>query len=104
MDYSAFSASYFNARFTPNNNSISLTIKGNSDVSGKVLLDTQVLVYGYPVFRKVIDPCDGKALRGFCPMNPAPFELPFNAEIPKEHLEMIPRKYNNHTSSFLAKC
>jgi len=103
MEHSAFSASYFNVRFTPNNNSITVRIKGNSGVSGKVLLDTEVLAYGYPVFRKVIDPCDGKTLRGFCPMNPAPFELPFNAEVPKEHLKMIPSKYINHTSSFLTK-
>jgi len=92
MEHSAFSASYFNVRFTPNNNSVSVSIKGNSGISGKVLLDTEVLAYGYPVFRKVIDPCIGKTLLGFCPMNPALFELPFNAEVPKEHLKMIPSK------------
>lgn len=90
MPHSAFSASYFNVLFTPNNGSIFISIKGSSGISGKVLLKAEVIAYGYPAFQKTIDPCDGKMLLGFCPMTPAPFELPFNADLPKDQIKRIP--------------
>lgn len=99
MKNSQFTASYLNAVFTPNNGSLSLHIKGDSGVASKVLFDAEVLAYGYPAYVKVLDPCaERKALGGFCPMRPAPFELPFNAELPKDQIKRVPSKRSFHVN------
>jgi hypothetical protein len=93
MKNSQFTASYLNAVFTPNNGSLSLSIKGDSGVSDNVVFEAELLAYGYPAYRKFINPCqERKSLGGFCPMRPSPFELPFNTELPDDQIKRVPSK------------
>ncbi|KAI2688998.1 hypothetical protein DTO027I6_4797 [Penicillium roqueforti] len=65
----------FNAIFTPNNKSISIIFDGYSEVAGDVLIDVDLLVYGYKAFTKSFDPCS-LDLSVFCPMKAIELQIP----------------------------
>lgn len=65
----------FNAVFTPGNSSISLNFDGYSSVEGDVLIQAELLVYGYKALTKTLDPCD-LDLTVFCPMKAIELQLP----------------------------
>jgi hypothetical protein len=93
MSNSSFSATLFSVVFTPDNNTLSFTLNGISQISGYVLLDFQVLGYGYSVYRKTINPCDDQTLKGLCPMNQGQIpSLPSNAQLPQSTVNQVPCK------------
>lgn len=65
----------FNAVFTPANKSISIIFDGYSEVAGDVLIDVDLLVYGYKAFTKSFDPCS-LDLAVFCPMKAIELQVP----------------------------
>lgn len=65
----------FNAVFTPANKSISIIFDGYSEVAGDVLIDVDLLVYGYKAFTKSFDPCS-LDLAVFCPMKAIELQIP----------------------------
>lgn len=65
----------FNAVFTPGNSSISINFDGYSSVEGNVMIQAELLVYGYKAFTKDFDPCE-LDLSVFCPMKAIELELP----------------------------
>ncbi|KAJ9486992.1 hypothetical protein VN97_g6346 [Penicillium thymicola] len=65
----------FNAVFTPANKSISIIFDGYSEVAGDVLIDVDLLVYGYKAFTKSFDPCS-LDLSVFCPMKAIELQIP----------------------------
>ncbi|KAJ5163246.1 TRP-like family [Penicillium coprophilum] len=65
----------FNAVFTPANNSISIIFDGYSEVAGEVLIEVDLLVYGYKAFTKSFDPCS-LDLAVFCPMKAIELQIP----------------------------
>ncbi|KAJ5340660.1 TRP-like family [Penicillium brevicompactum] len=74
-DSSEVQINNFNAVFTPDNSSISLNFDGYSSVAGEVLIDVELLVYGYKAMTKTLDPCD-LDLSVFCPMKAIELQLP----------------------------
>jgi hypothetical protein len=76
--------------FTPDNGSLAFDINGISRISSPVMLELQVLGYGYELYHDTIDPCSDEALEGLCPMNAAPITLESNAELPKDTVNQIP--------------
>jgi hypothetical protein len=91
MQNSSFSATLFQVAFTPDNNTLSFTLNGVSQISGYVLLDFQVLGYGYSVYRKTLNPCDDATLKGLCPMNKGQIPtLPSNAQLPQSTVNQVP--------------
>jgi hypothetical protein len=94
MPNSNFSATLFRVVFTPDNGTLSFQLNGVSQISGKVLLDFQVLGYGYSVFHKTMDPCDDATLAGLCPMNQGQIpNLPSNAQLPMSTVDQVPSEY-----------
>lgn len=65
----------FNAVFTPANKSISIIFDGYSEVAGDVLIDVDLLVYGYKALTKSFDPCT-LDLSVFCPMKAIELQIP----------------------------
>ncbi|KAJ5774171.1 TRP-like family [Penicillium paradoxum] len=70
----------FRAVFTPGNKSISLDFDGYSEVAGDVLIDVELLVYGYKALVKTFDPCS-LDLSVFCPMKAIELEIPTISEL-----------------------
>jgi hypothetical protein len=90
MTNSSFSATLFKVVFTPDNGTLAFDINGISQISGKVMLEFQVLGYGYSIYHKTIDPCSDETLKGLCPMNQAPINLPSNAQLPQSTVNQVP--------------
>lgn len=65
----------FHAALTPGNKSISIIFDGYSEVAGDVLIDVDLLVYGYKAFTKTFDPCS-LDLSVFCPMKAIELQIP----------------------------
>ncbi|KNG81098.1 hypothetical protein ANOM_010275 [Aspergillus nomiae NRRL 13137] len=85
-----FTATYFNVRFTPRNRTIALSFNGRSSISGKVVAELIITVYGYTAMTKVLNPCD-MDLEGLCPVRAG--ELPVmntNIKIPDSVISQIP--------------
>jgi hypothetical protein len=90
MDNSSFSATLFNVIFTPDNGSLAFDINGISRISSPIMLEFQVLGYGYEIYHDQINPCDDETLIGLCPMNAAPITLESNADLPQSTVDQIP--------------
>ena len=90
LDSQAFTATLFNVKFTPDNYSVGVNVKGVSTISGYVLADIQVIAYGYSALQQTVDPCNTE-LHGLCPMNPGPLDLPpWNIPLTKDAVSKIP--------------
>ncbi|KGO71869.1 TRP-like family [Penicillium italicum] len=74
-DSAEVTVNHFNALFTPANNSISIVFDGYSTVAGDVLIDVDLLVYGYKALTRTFDPC-GLNLAVFCPMKAIELQIP----------------------------
>jgi hypothetical protein len=90
MTNSSFSATLFHVVFTPDNGSLQFDINGISQISTNVMLEFQVLGYGYEIYHNTINPCTDSTLKGLCPMNAAPITLQSNADISKDTVKQIP--------------
>jgi hypothetical protein len=89
-DSSEVEINNFNAVFTPGNSSISLNFDGYSSVAGDVLIEAELLVYGYKALTKTLDPCD-LDLSVFCPMKAIELSLPtITQTLGKSVLSQIP--------------
>jgi ML-like domain len=93
MEGSSFAASRFRVAFTPDNETLTFDIKGNSEHTANIVLDIEVLGYGYSVAHPIINPCETKELIGLCPLNSGPLEIEGNAPVPKDAVKQIPSMY-----------
>lgn len=93
QENSQFSASLFDIALTPGNGSLTFAINGVSTITGYVLLNIQVWAYGLSVYNGQIDPCEDAALKGLCPMQEGPIQLPPSVvTIPSGALSGVPGK------------
>lgn len=90
MKDSSFTASVFHVTYTAINNTLTFNVDGQSSESTKVVLDVEVLGYGYTIVHPVIDPCSQEDLQGMCPLNAAPLQIKGNLPMPKEAIGKIP--------------
>ncbi|OGE57759.1 hypothetical protein PENARI_c001G03895 [Penicillium arizonense] len=89
-DNSEITINHLSAVLTPGNNSVSLVFDGYSGVAGDVVLDIDLLVYGYKALSHQIDPCS-LDLNVFCPMKAIELQIPkFTYSFNKGVLSQIP--------------
>jgi hypothetical protein len=95
MTNSSFQADLFHVVFTPDNGSLTFNINGISQTAEQVVLDFQVIGYGYSITRKVIDPCSpsNPELKGVCPLPAAPIQILGNAQLPKNAISQVPSRF-----------
>jgi hypothetical protein len=65
----------FKLTLTPGNASLAIEFDGELTYSGKIVMDVNLLVYGYSFLTTQLDPCDYD-LSGFCPMTPENLTMP----------------------------
>lgn len=90
---SGFSATLFLVALTPNNRTLSFDIEALSTISGNVIAEVELLVYGYSALKQTLDPCEGnnKDLVALCPMIAGKFLLNSNlADISDDVMKNIP--------------
>lgn len=93
MTNSRLSASLFNVAFTPDNRSLAFHIEGIADISGRVDVSMELIVYGYSALNQKLDPCDksnGEDLDGLCPMIPGPLSIDSNLDLGQDVINSIP--------------
>ncbi|KAH1618313.1 hypothetical protein KXX31_009612 [Aspergillus fumigatus] len=91
QDSSNFTATYFNVLFTPDNRTLTFSFDGVASISGKVTADLTLYVYGYAIPQKTIDPCKTDKMKGFCPMNAGPIDVPTaSIEVGEDVVRRIP--------------
>ncbi|KAL4935356.1 hypothetical protein BDV06DRAFT_130849 [Aspergillus oleicola] len=74
QDSSNFTATYFNVRYTPDNNSLVIGFDGVSSISGYVEATLVLDAYGYTALKQTFNPCD-MDFEGLCPMNTGAINL-----------------------------
>ncbi|KAJ5907913.1 hypothetical protein N7495_000595 [Penicillium taxi] len=67
---------YFSIVFTPGNNSAAVSFEGSIQYTGYVLLDVEVLAYGYQILSKTVDPCSFGTVSGLCPLKLTSLSIP----------------------------
>ena len=93
QESSNFTATYFSAVFTPDNKTLTFSLNGVTQISGYVLADVNLAVYGYNALKKTLDPCSIAEAAGFCPMNAGQLKLENSPiPLPGDVLSHIPSK------------
>lgn len=92
MTNSSFSATYFNVLFTPDNQTLAISMNGVSEINGFVYLEVKALGYGYTFYHNKIDPCKDDTFKGLCPMNQGDINFPANAQLPQSTINQVPSK------------
>lgn len=96
-DNSEITINHLSAVLTPGNNSVSLVFDGYSGVAGDVVLDVDLLVYGYKALSQRIDPCS-LDLSVFCPMKAIELQIPkFTYTFDDGVLDQIPGAFDQAT-------
>lgn len=91
QDSSNFTATYFNVLFTPDNRTLVLSFDGVASISGKVTADLILYVYGYAIPQRTLDPCKSADMKGFCPMNAGPIDVPTaSIQVGEDVIKQIP--------------
>lgn len=90
-DDDAISVNKFDVVFTPDNQTVTVGFSGSTSYHGKVMLEVQLLVYGYLATTKTVDPCDYN-VAGLCPVKASELRFPTSplSDIPQDALSMIP--------------
>jgi hypothetical protein len=92
MDTTNFTASLFNVKFTPDNQTLSININAYSSISGNVTAELQVIAYGFTAVKQTLDPCKMKTqgLAGLCPMREGPLNFQPDITVDKSVINRIP--------------
>lgn len=91
MEGSSFTASKFYVVFTPDNGTVTFDIDGSSQTTSNVVLDIEILAYGYHITpHPIIYPCETTELIGLCPLNAGPLQIKGNAPVPADGLKGVP--------------
>ena len=90
QDNSGFTATLFDVTFTPNNGSLAYNINGVSSISGNVIAELEVIVYGFTAYKQRLDPCADKSLSQLCPISAGQIVINSNSEFPASVVKEIP--------------
>lgn len=92
MEDSKFTASLFNVSFTPDTNTLHISINGVSSIDGNVTATLVVIAYGYNALTRDLNPCDmGEGFQGMCPMQQGLIQLESHTPIEAQVASQIPR-------------
>ncbi|KAF3385091.1 Flavin carrier protein 2 [Penicillium rolfsii] len=75
-DSSIIKTNNFRMTLTPDNYSLAIEFDGEINYSGKIIMNVDLLVYGYSFLTTQVDPCDYNTLSGFCPLVPENMTVP----------------------------
>jgi len=91
MEKSKFTASLFNVSFTPDTNTLHISINGVSSIDGNVTATLVVIAYGYNALTKDLNPCEmGEGFQGMCPMQQGLIQLESHTPIEASVAAQIP--------------
>lgn len=91
MENSLFEATLFNVSFTPDTNTLHISINGDSSINGNVTATLVVIAYGFNALTKELDPCEmGDDFKGMCPMQEGPIDLESHIPIEPKAASQIP--------------
>jgi len=91
MENSKFTASLFNVSFTPDTNTLHISINGVSSIDGNVTATLVVIAYGYNALTKDLNPCEmGEGFQGMCPMQQGLIQLESHTPIEPSVAAQIP--------------
>jgi hypothetical protein len=91
-DDSVIKTNNFKLTLTPENETLTMEFDGEINYSGKILMDLDLLVFGYSFLTAQVDPCDYQ-LSGFCPMTPENMTVPYaTLSVSKNTISQIPSK------------
>ncbi|KAI1304535.1 hypothetical protein F5Y03DRAFT_172916 [Xylaria venustula] len=86
---SGFTASLFNLRYIPSENTVNVNISAVSTIEARVRFGVSITAYGYEIYTLVIDPCELQ-LAGFCPMVSGNLDDPFSVMIDPSTASIVP--------------
>ncbi|KAI0972705.1 hypothetical protein F4678DRAFT_429101 [Xylaria arbuscula] len=86
---SGFTASLFNLRYDPSENTVNVNISAVSTIEARVRFGVSITAYGYEIYSLVIDPCELQ-LAGFCPMVSGNLDDPFSVMIDPSAASIVP--------------
>ena len=96
-----FTVSHFDVVYTANNNSLMLDFDLNSKISGKVIANISLSVYGYEALKKSLDPCtQGQGFSGLCPMVAGKIDMRAPVDLPQSAASQIPSKFVHPPNKF----
>jgi hypothetical protein len=75
-DSSIIKTNKFKMTLTPDNYSLAIEFDGEINYSGKIIMNVDLLVYGYSFLTTQVDPCNYNTLSGFCPLVPENMTVP----------------------------
>ena len=88
-----FTANLFTVVFTPANGTLQYNINAVSSISGEVIAEVDVIVYGYIAYNDTIDPCSqtNTAFSQMCPLTPdVTIPLNSNSQLPPSIVNFVP--------------
>ena len=101
MEKSGFEAKLFNVSFTPDTNTLHISINGDSNINGNVTATLVVIAYGYNALTKELNPCLlGDDFKGMCPMQEGLIQLESHIPIEPKAASQIPRMSPNPFAYF----
>lgn len=89
MDNSQFTASYFDVRFYPGNNTVVFKIDATTTINQKVIVVAEVLTYGLKVINKQFDPCSLNQ-DSLCPLSPGRIDVASSYQLDTDVTNQIP--------------
>ncbi|CDK24914.1 unnamed protein product [Kuraishia capsulata CBS 1993] len=89
MENSQFSASRFEAKYTPANHSITFDISGISTISDKVKAEVELIVYGITILTETINLCSLN-YKTICPLTSGHIDVDSSYQISSSIVDQIP--------------
>ncbi|CCH46615.1 putative flavin carrier protein 3 [Wickerhamomyces ciferrii] len=89
MQNSQLTASYFDVRFYPSNNTVEFDISAVTTISGDITAHAQLIVYGINIMEQTIDLCD-MGFKELCPLSAGRIVVDSNYVLDKKYTKMIP--------------
>jgi ML-like domain len=85
------SATLFNVVFTPDNRTVTFDVVGLASIQGNVMVDLELLAYGYSAIKQTIDPCK-EGYTQLCPLNTGQLDINSNFIVGADVVNQIPGK------------
>lgn len=89
MDNSQFTASYFDVRFYPDNNTVVFKIDATTTINQKIIVEAEVITYGLRVIQKQFDPCSLNQ-DALCPLSPGRIDVASSYQLDTDITKQIP--------------
>jgi len=89
MENSQLTASYFDVKFYPSNNTVEFDISAVTTITGDVVAHATLITYGLTVMEKTVSLCDMN-LKELCPLSAGRIDVDSNYQLSDSITKMIP--------------